>query len=290
MGIIKSILDGFGAINRAASGKLPTIDAGGETRVLGHVPFRGHRNVSAHAPARVAVHRDLYRKFDLREMQGWSKAVPVENQNGRGACNAFAAAKTLMIRRFLDGMTPAALCEWFIYSILCQGRDVGSNIGEALIHLSKVGTCLKGIIPYGTINPRGFPQAAYDVAKLYRIEVGAPARTFAEMESLTQAGEPFNFSLRVGNNFNRLDSQGRPGKSRGPGNHAVTGGLGWELMPNGKAKILCLNSWDEEWGQDGYFWIDEEFVTIQSYFECYGVRAAIDLEGDPRNPPLIKAA
>jgi len=266
---------------------LPIIDAGGEYRVLGHIPPPPGRNVSARPfGAAPLVPESEWVEFDLRKTPGFADAVPVLDQNGKGACNGHAAASSLMAARFLSGQTPVKLSPWYVYAKLCNGIDAGSNIGDALRLLQSEGTCRFESVPYGTINPRRIPDQAEKEAAGFKIEIGRPLTTFAEMMSAAQLLRPFNFSIRVGGGFNNLDADGCPPVAFGPGNHAVCGGLGAKRMRNGKWAFLWLNSWTPGWGDGGFAWVHEGHFVHQSYFEAYDIEAAYDLSGDPLNPPI----
>ena len=201
-------------------------------------------------------------------------------------CNGHAAASSLMAARFLSGQTPVKLSPWYVYAKLCGGIDAGSNIGDALRLLQSEGTCRFESVPYGTINPRRIPDQAEKEAAGFKIEIGRPLTTFAEMMSAAQLLRPFNFSIRVGGGFNNLDSDGCPPVAFGPGNHAVCGGLGAKRMRNGKWAFLWLNSWTPGWGDGGFAWVHEGHFVHQSYFEAYDIEAPYDLSGDPLNPPI----
>ena len=96
---------------------LPIIDAGGEYRVLGHIPPPPGRNVSARPfGAAPLVPESEWVEFDLRKTPGFADAVPVLDQNGKGACNGHAAASSLMAARFLSGQTPVKLSPWYVYA------------------------------------------------------------------------------------------------------------------------------------------------------------------------------
>lgn len=264
---------------------LDTIEAAGETRILGHVPPVRPRMFAGVSAIRT-IPESEWQEFDLRDDPAYRVAVPILDQNGKGACNGHAAASSLHCARYLAGQTPVKLSPWFVYSILCGGRDVGSNIGDALDLLSTKGTCRFESVPYATINPRVLTQSNYAEAARFKIEIGWKATTFAELMTLAQLRIPFNYSIRVGNSFNNLDSEGCPPVSPGPGNHAVFGGIAAKRMKNGKWKIGWDNSWKTMWGIDGSAWFREEHITYQSYFEAYGVVAPYDDPSDTTNPPM----
>lgn len=267
---------------------LPVISAGGMDRVLGHVPPKKRHNVSSAAYGSIRlIPESEWVEFDLREDSSFTEAVPILDQGRFGACNGHAAASSLMAARWLAGMTPVELSPWFVYAILCNGVDQGSNIGQALTLLSDKGTPRFSSVPYGTINPRVLTAANYAEALDHKVEIGTPAKTFAELMTLTQLRIQFNYSIRVGRNFNSLDSEGCPPVEPGAGNHAIYGGFAAKRMPNGKWKIGWQNSWRKTWGQDGYAWFHEGHIARQTWFEAYGVQAAVDSANDPLNPPKV---
>lgn len=267
---------------------LPVINAGGMDRVLGHVPPKKRHNVSSAPYGSIKpIPESECVEFDLREDASFLAAVPMLDQGQRGACNGHGAVSSKQAARWLAGMTPVDLSPWFVYAILCNGVDQGSNIGEALKLLSKTGTCKFGSVPWGTINPRVLTAANYAEALNYRVEIGTPAKTFADLLTLAQLRIPFNFSIRVGANFNNLDSEGCPPVSPGPGNHAIYGGFAVKRMKNGKLAIGLQNSWRKAWGWDGYAWFHEGHIARQTWFEAYGVQAAVDTANDPSNPPKV---
>lgn len=267
---------------------LPTIDAGGSLRILGHRPPKGPRKVAAapYGSIRPVPEKDWV-EFDLRDDSSFTDAVPILDQGSRGACNGHAAASSLEAARWLAGMSPVALSPWYVYAILCRGVDQGSNIGQALTLLTEQGTCRFESVPWGTINPNALSPASRLEALGYKLELGTRALTFADLMTFAQLRIPFNFSVRVGSNFNNLDSEGCPPVSPGPGNHAVYGGFAVKRMKNGKYAIGMQNSWRKAWGLDGYAWIHEGHIARQTWFEAYGVQAAMDATNDPTNPPKV---
>lgn len=262
---------------------LPIYIDNGISRPLGHIAPRDDHNVSNSFVSALIPESDWV-EFDLREHKS---PIKVKDQDGRGACNGFAAASSLEWARWLAGQSYQPLSAWFVYSILCNGIDRGSNIGDALTLLSTTGTCIESEVPYGTINPRNLTAENRKRAAQFRIEIGSKLRTFNDLMSATQLRRPFNFSLRAGGNFGQLDSHGCIPINPGVGNHAITGGLGAKKLPNGEWAILWQNSWSTSWGDEGFAWFRRANIERQSYFEAYEVAAPIDSENDPNNPPVL---
>lgn len=258
----------------------------GHRRPLGNLP-RPEEHVVRSAPPLAAIPESEWREFDLRTHK---HPIKIKNQNGYGACNGFAAATSLEWARWIAGMSHAELSSWYVYAILCNGVDRGSIIADALELLRDKGTCPETAVPYGTINPRKLPQQAHSEAPRFRIEIGSALQGFDDLMTATQLMQPFNFSICVGGGFDRLDSDGVCGYSRGWGNHAITGGLGAKKTARHGWVILWQNSWSEQWGDKGFAWVSRQHVEEQGYFDAYTVRAVQSDPNDPITPPPIKAA
>ena len=266
---------------------LEVIEAGGETRVLGHVPSVRWRNVSAYPFGSVPiVPRDQWQEFDVaEEFPDFRKHIDILDQNGIGACNGHAACTSLKGARLLAGLTPVKLSAFKIYADLCQGHDVGSNIGDALRYLQSKGTCRFEAFPWKCYDPRKITPENVAESLNYRIQIGHPVTSFDEIMSLVQLRIFGNFSVRVGGRFNDLDADGSPPVAPGPGNHTVAWRPAAKRDRNCKWMIGMDNSW-ADWGLNGTCWIREEHINRQSYFEGYGIFAPIWTPGDPLNPPM----
>jgi hypothetical protein len=229
------------------------------------------------------IPKSEWREFDLRTDSTYK--VKVKDQGQYGACNGHAAATSLEIARYIAGMEHVDLSAWLVYADLCNGRDVGSNISQALLHLESKGTCEDTLVKHGTINPRNIQQAARDNAKRYKIEIGYRINNFNDMCVAAQLRMPFNYSVPVNGNFNTLDRNGVPGNRSGWHNHAVTGGLYMKKLSDGTWIVGSQNSWTERWGNRGYFSAAERTVEGRG-FDAYSVTA---VTVDPQNlPPKVK--
>lgn len=256
----------------------------GHDRPLGHVPPVGRPPVAAPLSPGALLDPARWEEFELDPGD-----IRIKDQDGKGACNGHAAATDMEWARRIAGMPHVPLSAWYVYAILCNGWDRGSNIGDALRLCTDRGVCLEPSVPYATINPRRIPEAAHAEAKRFRIEIGAKLEGFDALMTATQLRQPFNFSLCVGRGFDQLSAEGVVGYSRGAGNHAICGGLGAKRLSGGEWAIKFANSWGTRWGQGGYAWFTRRHVEEQGWFEAYSISAATDDPQDDTRPPAVTA-
>jgi hypothetical protein len=264
-------------------------DSLGETRKLGTIlPSSGYRPLFRVGVPRV-IPESQWVEFDLREELKGS-GIKVKDQDGRGACNDHARTSAMEYARVIAGQPHVALNAWFGYAIMCRGVDRGSMIADALELSMRVGAPPEDAVPYGTIDPDLIPPDAYEQAKRFKLEVGERLMTFEEMGTSAQLRRPFNFSIRVGNNFDRLDADGCVGLSSGPGNHAIVGGVFMKRARNGEWIIGLQNSWTEGWGDGGFAAYRKAHIAKQSYFEAYNLESASTDPEWREHPPVAPAA
>lgn len=261
------------------------VDENGEQRFLGRtLPPPSQMALMQGKGAKVNVPEALWQEFDLRDL---NPPIKVKDQNGRGACNGFAAAEVIEWKRWLTGKGKdyIPLSGWYPYAILCQGVDRGSSIAEALTLSMKTGIAPEEFVNYGIINPNQLSDEAHAAAPRFRIGAGTPLRTFREMMSATQLRRPFNFSLQAKHRgFSQLDADGAIQEVAGTGDHAITGGIGAKKGRDGRWMILFQNHWTERYGDEGFAWFRETNIKGQRYMEAYEGEYILDDPQDPTNP------
>ncbi len=221
--------------------------------------------------------------FDLRERGDYP--LTVKDQDSRGACNGSATAEAVELVRWLRGQPHVPLSMWFVYAILCRGRDRGSSISEAHGLIHEKGIAPEADVKYGTINPDFLSATAYANALNYRVEFSAMLETWRQIVSAVLLGYGIDYSIRVGRRF-ELDRNGIVTPSPGVGNHAITAGHGFKRVGSDIA-ILWQNHWTPKWGQDGYAYSTEAHWKNQNYREAYAVRTVIDDPTDTSTFPRI---
>lgn len=256
----------------------------GETRKLGSLPS-DPRLVAALPP----YTGEILPTSELMDFNDFNtEKLLIKDQDGQGACNGFATAAATEQSRYVQGMDDVALSGSYVYSILCGGRDVGSNILQALKLIIDQGIAPETQVPYLTLNPNKLTNEAHQAATNFKVEFGSSYQSWRQIVSSVFLRENMNLSVHVdrGNRFNTLDSESVPGAPKGAGNHAVCVGLGLKFSKKWGWLVLMRNSWSIRWGNKGFCWLAEAHIEAGSYFECFSVRAVKDDPTSKRNPPI----
>ena len=242
----------------------------GHTRVL---------NLLQSDPRRMGLYRAApFPTIPLNQIQpfdAWPSDVKIKDQDGAGACNGHATATALEYARAVSGMPDVDLSAWYVYGMLVKGRDVGSNILDALELVQRNGCAPEFNVKYGDFSGRYSTQAQADAAR-FRCEIGGSLQTWEEIVSFIALRGAVNLSVRATNGWSgRLDSDGCPPVGRGPGNHAVMCGGGIKRLANGELAIRMANSWGVQWGDGGFCWLRRAHIESGSWFECMCIRAVV---------------
>lgn len=257
------------------------LDHAGDKRPLGLVPSdpKWMRSVPNYGDT-----TELIPESEWVEFNEFPAEIKRKNQNGKGACNGFAAALGVETLRYSAGMPYIELSGWYVYSILCNGWDRGSSIGQALDLLQDKGVAPESLVEYGLINPRRLSDEAHKQAPRFKVEVGEMLTTYEQIGTAIQRRQSINLAVAVGNSFNNLNADGVPGFGR-ICNHAVHVGLGMKRARNGEWLGLMTNSWGEQWGQNGFCWLPLKYLPTAAYFEAYTLRSIVDDSADNTRPP-----
>jgi C1A family cysteine protease len=224
------------------------------------------------APVKVAVPK----AYDLR----WNCSV-VENQAEIGSCTGNAAAGDLEYKDNKNDKKYLEVSRLFIYYngrsyIDCIDQDSGAYIRDVIKGLAEFGACDEQFWPYDTKKFSDKPpkKAYTDALKrkihsYYRIKED---RVNACKQAI-YAGHPVIFGFTVYSGFESPEVS-KTGKMWLPkpdesmvGGHAV-------LMVGYNDEIGCFivrNSWGEEWGDKGYFYMPYEYVADDELSDDYWV-------------------
>lgn len=207
----------------------------------------------------------------------------VKDQDGIGACNAFATISAVEAARAQAGLPYVRLsCGW-LYGRINGGRDQGSMLEDGLAWMVGHGSCTATLV--GDLDWRKNPAAADDEAKDYRVVEAYLCPSFDHIASALQQGFLIIEGLMWYDSF-KADRDGwLPSRgSGGGGGHALCGyGL---AQRNGVWGIRTRNSWGESWGVAGNCVIPEPLFgrEIGGY---WAVRSVVQT---PTGWPVPKAS
>lgn len=224
--------------------------------------------------------------FDSRDK--WSKCIaPIRNQEQCGSCWAFSSASMLSDRFCIatNGASTPVLSPQFMVS--CDKYDMacnGGNMDSLWKFLSTTGTVEDKCSPY--VSGLGYVPSCSNTCvdgsalKLYRAHAGS-IRNFHKSDMRSVQEEIMNHGpvmtgFMVMQDFMQYSSGVY---------HHVTGSLlgghaikivGWGIDSESSLPYwIAANSWGEEWGMKGYFWIRRGNDECQIEQNMYTARADI---------------
>jgi hypothetical protein len=218
-----------------------------------------------------SIPRDQWRNVNLEAF-----LPPVHDQDGIGACNAFASITATEAGRKQAGLPYVPLSPAFLYGAINGGRDQGSMLEDGLAWMTEKGTVKVDTVGYlawqtgrrNMSNPTFLAEA-----KGYRVIEAYECPTFAHVASALQQGFFIVEGLLWYNNFTPDREGWLPSRGTGrPGGHALCGyGL---VQRNGVWGIRTRNSWGASWGIGGNCVIPEPLFG-QDIGGFWAVRAVV---------------
>lgn len=221
-------------------------------------------------------HRDLVLDIPTTKKKKLPKCVdlrPLElfglyDQGHLGSCTANAIGAAFhydQVKQGLKTFTPSRL---FVYynERKMEGtvtEDSGAYIRDGIRSLHRIGCCAESHWPYDeskfTQEP---PEMCYvEAAKNRALAYARVPQTIEDIKAVLNEGYPFAFGFIVLSSFMEMDSTGvmsMPTETDGVlGGHAVCA-VGYD---DDKQCVIVRNSWGEEWGDKGYFYMPYAFIT-----------------------------
>jgi len=210
---------------------------------------------------------NLPSQVDLRP----SEHFEIYNQGHLGSCTANAIGAAFHFALVQEGITDFSPSRLFIYYNERamegnEGTDAGAMIRDGIKSLHKIGTCSEAEWPYNvdvfTTKP---PESAYANAGKERAqEYARVPQTLEDMKACIAGGFPFAFGFTVFSSF-MTEQVASSGYMTMPslydsvlGGHAVMA-VGYD---DEKKHFIVRNSWGEEWGTKGYFFMPYDFITV----------------------------
>lgn len=204
---------------------------------------------------------------DVVDLRPW--ASPVEDQLHLGSCvgQAVVGAYELLLNK-LDRNQFTDLSRLFVYynaRLLdnMTGEDVGAYVRDGIKAVNKYGVCSEQVWPY-LVDRFAWPPSidSYTDAKRRTIKKYYRLENIKDIVDALNADCPVVTSMNVYDSFDDLEYSKNgilpmPKASEDLiGGHAVTF-VGYNLP---KKLFLARNSFGEDWGIDGYFWVPFDYA------------------------------
>jgi C1A family cysteine protease len=192
---------------------------------------------------------------------------PIRHQGPRASCLIFAA--TSAHEKLLSAASH--LCVEYLY-LNATRRDPAPNIaaGTTMQSVAEAleldGQPLETAWPYLPSQP---PMSAWiaptPIGQVWKAKSQSASTAFNDVTALLDSGKPVILGLVITASFLRCDKSGHlpvfmPDPARA--GHAVLAvGHGADALS--QKYLLVRNSWGEKWGEAGYGWLSEAYVTKQ---------------------------
>lgn len=235
-------------------------------------------NVAAHSKVRDV---ELPAAVDLRP----AESFPLYNQGELGSCTANALCTAFHFIQLQEGVQDFAPSRLFVYfnerAIEGHvGEDTGASLRDGIRSLLTWGVCDEKLWPYDvsqfTVQPK---KECYDAALANRCKQYARVeQNLANLKGCIAAGYPFVFGFMVLCDFMAGEVQNTgdmewPPKGMPHGGHAVQA-CGYD---DAKQCFIVRNSWGQEWGDNGYFYMPYRFITHPQL--CHDFWAIVLVDG-----------
>lgn len=188
------------------------------------------------------------------------------NQGSQNSCVAWAVSYALMshheqVKRDWGLDTDEHLFSpSYLYNLINNGKDKGSNISQAMNKLKKRGVCTLASFPYNPLDYTTQPTAEQDAEAVnYRIRDYYAVEGVDSIKRCLASGDGVILGLNIFPDFRTL-SPSNPiydnAEGTESGAHAVCL-IGYD---DEKSAFKFINSWGTSWGLGGYGWISYDLI------------------------------
>ena len=215
-----------------------------------------------------------------------NKCPPVYNQLNLGSCTANALAFAYQFDEKTEDFTPSRLFIYYNERKLENtiDSDSGASLRDGIKTINKIGVCNEDNWVY---DPNNFsdkpPENCYKEAKLHRtVKYHKIKQELNQFKGCIKSGYPFVFGFSVYQSFesDEVASNGLmpiPAKDEKLlGGHAVAA-VGFD---DSKKCMIIRNSWGEEWGDNGYFYMPYKFIINPAFCSDFWVIEKVEESND----------
>jgi len=200
---------------------------------------------------------------------------PVYDQGQLGSCTANSVGAILefneLKQKEKDAATPSRLFIYYNERVMAGpvSEDSGAEIRDGIKSVAQLGAPPETFWPYDiTKFSRKPPAKAYTEARKHEaIRYARVLQTPVAIQNVLASGYPISFGFTVYESFesdvgsNGIVPMPQPSEKT-LGGHAVVA-VGYKTI-KGQLYYECRNSWGPDWGDHGYFWMPESYVTSSS--------------------------
>jgi len=217
--------------------------------------------------------------IDLRD-----KMPPVYDQGQLGSCsgNAIAAAYEFeMLRQGEPSYIPSRLFVYFNERVLenTVTTDSGAMIHDGIKTIEQYGVCPEQLWPYNTTLFAVKPSdEAYSAALRHKaITCNPVAVDLLDIQRVLSSGFPVIAGITLFPEFEcaevaRTGVVPMPsGKLHAIGGHAVL----IVGVDDNKQQLIMRNSWGDQWGDSGYFYISYDYIQPQLMCDLWSINVII---------------
>ncbi|MGE3410301.1 MAG: C1 family peptidase [Pirellulales bacterium] len=224
-----------------------------------------------------AAPRGIKRKLppivDLR-----SDCPGILDQGELGSCTACAVGNAYEFVRLAQGQSPFDVSVLYVYynTRVIEGTvdyDSGAELRNAIKAVARSGAASDRTWPYEVRKFTAEPsQAAYNEGSDHQaLKYRRISPSLKNLKSRLADGFPFVFGFTVYESFESraVEKSGvmpMPKRNeRALGGHAVLA-VGYQER---RKRFTVMNSWSEDWGDGGYFYMPFEFITNPNYADDF---------------------
>lgn len=221
--------------------------------------------------------------------------------NAINAGHQFDQVKLLLPSNYTSADVMVAITKSFVPSRLfvyyneraMEGNineDAGANIRDGIKSVANLGVCRETIWPYDIDQFRTRPSdACYVEALKHQVEsYHAVDQDLNSLKSCLAEGYPIVFGFSVYESF-ESDVVTKTGVMPMPldsesmlGGHAVMC-VGYD---DAKQWFIIRNSWGEDWGDKGYFYMPYAYITNASLASDFWTIRTVEMSNDPQPEPV----
>lgn len=199
-------------------------------------------------------------------------------QNGWGKCASSAATYGVEKARYTGGQPKVELSDDYLYSLVNDGRDQGSTLGENLRAITQRGIATRKTVKEGQIFRNMYNVRVADQEALrFRAHEGYATPSEQEVVAALATGKPVVIAIHVGRNWQNFDKDGVLIGDRGPGNHSEHLDHVRYNRQKGRFEFREHSSHGTSQGDGGFFWVtwEQHLATVHPSHAFYAVPVAI---------------